>query len=317
MLKELGKFPVTTWQIKRGKKPKMPQVEITTYGKLWAPSTFSEFTQLISDFGRVAGPRVLWRGQSRIEWPLHSAAIRRLLKHGWGEYAGINEANAAIPYEEETLSLCLQEYETSLLNEARLRGHDYLQGRRLSDLELLGVLQHFGAATRLLDFSRNAYVALWFACNGHLEEYGVVFFARLYTVYEKARWLVGSEDTSLALRELLKKYHNDNVLVWEPIHLFQRMKVQQGIFAFGEPVAKEWGSFPVNSVGGVALNYRDSFPGLVPIAISPELKSEMVEYWGSLLGYNIATLFPEIDGFSRYHGAESDYELYFGESDLW
>ena len=38
-------------------------------------------------------------------------------------------------------------------------------GRQLSDLEILAELQHFGAATCLIDFSRSALVALWFACQ--------------------------------------------------------------------------------------------------------------------------------------------------------
>jgi hypothetical protein len=295
----------------------MSQVETDLYGKLWSPSTLSEFTQLISELGISCGSRVLWRGQSQIDWPLHSAAVRRILKHGWGERGGVDDQNAAIPYEGETIASCLREYETSLINEARLRGHDYLGGRRLSDLELLGVLQHFGAATRLLDFSRNAFIGLWFACISHPDNYGVVFFARLYTVSENARWLVDSEDVNLSLRELVQKYCNDKVLVWEPVHLFQRMKVQQGIFAFGEPIAEEWGSFPVNEVGGIKSSHNRSFPGLVPIAISPELKWEMVEFWDSLFGYNIATMFPEIDGFSKYHGVESLYELNFDNPKDW
>ena len=43
--------------------------------------------------------------------------------------------------------------------------HDQLNGERLSDLPLLAELQHFRAATCLIDFTRNALVALWFACE--------------------------------------------------------------------------------------------------------------------------------------------------------
>src|SRR5438105_1147733 len=117
-------------------------------------------------------------------------------------------------------------------------------GRRLTDLELLAVLQHFGAATRLLDFTKNAFSALWFACNSDPAEYGLVFFARLHTVTEKSHWISSSEDVCLPMKELLQKY-NSKIFVWEPVHLFQRMKVQQGLFAFSEPTAKGWGSFPV------------------------------------------------------------------------
>ena len=52
-----------------------------------------------------------------------------------------------------------------LIDKARLLGHDQLSGDQLSDLALLAELQHFRAATCLIDFTRNALVALWFACE--------------------------------------------------------------------------------------------------------------------------------------------------------
>ena len=52
-----------------------------------------------------------------------------------------------------------------LIENARLLGHDQLHGKRLSDLSLLAELQHYRAATCLIDFTRNALIALWFACE--------------------------------------------------------------------------------------------------------------------------------------------------------
>ena len=52
-----------------------------------------------------------------------------------------------------------------LIKEARRQGHDQKNGQQLSDLELLAELQHFRAATCLIDFTRSALVALWFAVS--------------------------------------------------------------------------------------------------------------------------------------------------------
>ena len=38
-----------------------------------------------------------------------------------------------------------------------------------NDLEILTVLQHFGGATNMIDFSRSIYVALFFACQGNAD----------------------------------------------------------------------------------------------------------------------------------------------------
>jgi len=119
------------------------------------------------------------------------------------------------------------------------------------------------------------------------------------------------------MKELLQKY-NSKIFVWEPVHLFQRMKVQQGVFAFSEPTAKGWGSFPVNDIRGTAASGDDhDWPGLVPIAISPALKEGMKELWPGLFGFDSGSLFPELDGFSAYHGPLSEFELYFGDEEDW
>ena len=53
----------------------------------------------------------------------------------------------------------------SLIRDVRLLGYDERNGRELRDLEILAELQHFGAATCLIDFTYSAQVALWFACQ--------------------------------------------------------------------------------------------------------------------------------------------------------
>ena len=59
----------------------------------------------------------------------------------------------------------LRRINEKLIDKAHLLGHYRQIGQRLPDLDLLAEFQHFGAATCLIDFSRNAQVALWFACQ--------------------------------------------------------------------------------------------------------------------------------------------------------
>lgn len=53
----------------------------------------------------------------------------------------------------------------SLITDARLQRYDEKDGWKLKDLEILAEFQHFGAATCLIDFTYNALIALWFACQ--------------------------------------------------------------------------------------------------------------------------------------------------------
>ncbi len=53
--------------------------------------------------------------------------------------------------------------EMEMLSEFRLRGARFLI-QDMSDLDLLAIAQHHGMATRLLDWTTNPLVALWFSC---------------------------------------------------------------------------------------------------------------------------------------------------------
>ena len=89
----------------------------------------------------------LFRGVRKKSYKIEAGACRRLPKSDRYNPAKLLKINQ------------------ELIDKARLLGHDQLDGERLSDLPLLAELQHFRAATCLIDFTRNALIALWFACE--------------------------------------------------------------------------------------------------------------------------------------------------------
>ena len=50
-----------------------------------------------------------------------------------------------------------------------------IDGKEMTEIQRLSVLQHQRAATGLLDFTENALIALWFACDEELQKDGAVF----------------------------------------------------------------------------------------------------------------------------------------------
>lgn len=52
-----------------------------------------------------------------------------------------------------------------LITKSKQRGYDKKDGKEFNILDILAELQHYGAATCLIDFSFSAQVALWFACQ--------------------------------------------------------------------------------------------------------------------------------------------------------
>ena len=111
-------------------------------------SLLIEYIEKLSEKIKFQDGEFWYRGQSDAEWALQPGAIQRVA----GEVYKVDEL---ISYHEE------------LLEEVRLIGGEKLgtDRRELGDLELLTELQHYGAATCLLDMTSNFSIALWFACQ--------------------------------------------------------------------------------------------------------------------------------------------------------
>ena len=171
-----------------------------------------------------------YRGQAGSQWPLHSAATRRLIKdHGSDEILRTGFSNVYRKYHCE-----------SLVEPARARGFDVEDGRKVSDLQLLAKLQHFRAATGLLDFTWSPLVALSFAiedpkCNGKL------FIIKTDDTLNVA--LISSDEKEQRLEAIFSPADNSPRLsYWEPTvsgDAMSRILRQRSVFIIGRPLIPE------------------------------------------------------------------------------
>ena len=213
----------------------------------------------------------LFRGVSKDCYEIEASACRRL------------------PNSERNNPARLLRINQQLIEKARLLGHDQQNGQRLPDLELLAELQHFGAATCLIDFSRNALAALWFACqqsstakasNGKVFAVRSDDSARSITITPKS---VTEEDIGYFFRE--DEYGRYPTYQWQPRYQNNRIIAQQSVFIFGgAQVETEAECIILKSSKGDILRSLDKVSGITE-----------------------ASIFPDFDGFARLHAHNKQY----------
>jgi hypothetical protein len=131
-------------------------------------NSLQEFHEIVAAIGAhwPNTDRCLFRGQAQSAWTLLPTLARETAggKFGWQEI---------IRLELELMRNFRQEAHRTL-PQAVLPRRDYI-------LDWWPLMQHYGAPTRLLDWSLSPYVALYFAVDRHWEEDGTVWWFKAAT----------------------------------------------------------------------------------------------------------------------------------------
>lgn len=209
--------------------------------EFWRPFEveISDFNGLLTVINHVMEKAVeknikfAWRGQIDASWALHSSLYRRMnLTKG----KVLTEADIA-------------KKEHDILAELHRWGlHSSSQTGRLSILNQLAMLQHYGAPTRLIDITFNAWVGAWFAVeekwsNGNQihEDKDARLFAFDVTdrlINENEDYRCWEDDLSRPWKSgieggLDKREWTTSVFAWKPANLDARIAAQNGGFLFG------------------------------------------------------------------------------------
>ena len=224
-----------------------------------------------------------FRGQEDASWELHSSAVRRLIRDT--DRIALNTPRFRRIY------ASYHSYE--LIESARTAGFDIEEGRTISDLQLLAKLQHFGAATGLMDFTWNPLVALWFACAAGEkdDEDGKVFVINLN---DPMRWRrVPSGDEAQSTEDIFLQHDDDVPLYWEPMARSEasaRIIGQRSVFVIGRPL------IPEDAV-------------VEEIQIDSSDKKEMRKELADIFDVSERSLFRDVYGFSSVNRAVSPVRL--------
>jgi hypothetical protein len=239
----------------------------------------------------------LYRGQCCSSWSLESGIVRRIKK----TYPGISEGGLL-------LSLIFETTE-DLIKRARVNPE--LELGNECDLNVLAILQHYGAATPLLDFTREPLVALYFACQPYTEKGnksdGKVFCINYSKqVHSDNVSIVSFVDPSIINIETIftPKGHR-GIWQWTVPEKFpcKRSKKQQSVFVSG------W---------GLLWEYRKTklVNELQSLTIAADSKKKILDELKDKYDISEQTLFPDVYGFAQSNRHDKIIQ-YFGAEDFY
>ena len=205
------------------------------------------------------GERVIYRGQPDASWNLKPSIGRH--------YTGKWEVVA--------------DRERQALKEFKRRSVPYVREKPTSDIEWLCLMQHHGCSTRLLDFTSNPLIALFFASEQLEAKDGRLIMATYTQSYPDAL----GEDL----------FAHKHAFAYHPPHITERIIGQSGCFVFcGEP--------------NQHLNERNCESINIPAQYKPAIRAEL-----KALGISNSTLFPGADGICQDINEALIYDLAFEE----
>lgn len=185
-------------------------------------------------------------------------------------------------------------------------------------LSWIEIAQHFGVPTRLLDFTQNPLVALYFACKG-LSEHDACVWIINELAYKKVFW----ENSEIVLLKndsefIVNKIISDEVVnqrfkprdeskffaypwIYKPNYSEERMMLQASVFMIWASRRREFTDFmqPENymKIDGVIENLEKGI--LFQIRI-PSTEKKHILTQLELFGVNEKFIYPGLDGVGKY-----------------
>ncbi len=157
-----------------------------------------------------------------------------------------------------------------------------------SEWEWLALAQHHGLPTRLIDWSTNPLVALFFAVGESITELDIEKEKLTTTDYkgDAAFYFLTIKSAFVDTSVVTKPLEHGYVNIYKPPHVSERIRAQSGLFTI-QPEPNQ----PLNE----RLNSKAVRKYLIPFSAREEIRQEL-----RLFGVHQASIFPDLDGVASY-----------------
>lgn len=202
---------------------------------------------------------ILFRGQRESTWSLEPKIWR--------------------DYHHAKITADFLEYEADILSEFERRASIFQSNLPKDEWDKLATAQHYGLPTRLLDWTENPLIALWFAFQENQKSTG-----------NRSVWAIEIENTSFSNRAK-SPFKQGATKVFRPDQVSQRIVNQSG-----------WFTVHHYSKSGKFYKFEtiSAFKASILRLDIPEKEREVIVEKLNFLGINKSSVFPDMEGLAGF-----------------